>query len=520
MAACVPVFVGALDLTVVSAVLPAVLLELKIPIQEGIADASWTVSGYLAAYVFGMLIMAGASDRLGRREAFLIALGIFSVGSLASAASADGFGQWIRGLERAVDLPVLDPSMPKIHALVAGRVLQGFGAGALVPVAMAVAADLFVEARAAAIGAVAAVDTAGWVLGHLYGGIVVQAFPWQALFWANLPLAAVSAAVAWSALRALPRGDPRSAFDRLGAVLLGLALAGITLAFGGNELSGPPALARPVGAPGYALPAALVGILALAAFVALERRATGPLVDVRLLAERGTAAFALANVAVGFCAMVGLVSVPLLVNTIGARSSREGALASGELLALLTIPLALAAVPGGVLTIRAGPRPVAVVGLALAAAGFVQISRWDAGTVREAVDLVTLGAVPSGAIAPMIAGLVLAGVGLGLATAPLAVALIDRAPAARRGSTSAFVISLRLLGMSVSAGLLTSFGLRSLAVIAQGRLAELASPDPVRAIEASRGIATQVSAEMAVIAAGAAVVGLVAAACGSNKDAR
>jgi len=125
-----------------------------------------------------------------------------------------------------------------------------------------------------------------------------------------------------------------------------------------------------------------------------------------------------------------------------------------------------------------------------------------------------------GAIAPTVAGLVLAGVGLGLATAPLAAVLIDRAPAARRGSTSAFVIALRLLGMSVSAGLLTSFGLRRLAAIAQGRLAELASPDPVQALEASRGIATQVSAEMALIAAGAALVGLVAAASGSDKDAR
>lgn len=517
--ACVPVFVGALDLTVVSAVLPAVLVQLNMPLQDGIAEVSWTVSGYLAAYVLGMLIMARASDRFGRRGAFLIALAIFAAGSLGSATSADVFGQWMRGLERALDLSVLDPSVPKVHALVAARVVQGFGAGALVPVALAVAADLFDAARAAAIGVVVAVETAGWVLGHLYGGIVVQTFPWQALFWVNLPLAALSAAVAWSALRALPRGDPRSAFDHAGAVLLGLALVGITLAVGGNELSGPPAVARPVGAPAAALPAALVGIFALAAFVAVELRATFPLVDVRLLAQRGTATLALANIAVGFCVMVGLVSVPLLVNTIGARNSRDAALASGELLALLTIPLALAAVPGGALTIRAGPRPVAAVGFALAATGFVLISRWDAGTVREAVDLVTMGAVPSAAIAPMVAGLVLAGVGLGLATAPLAAALIDRVPAARRGSTSAFVISLRLLGMSVSAGLLTSFGLRRVAVIAHGRLAELASPDPVRAIEASRGIATQVSAEMALIAAGAAIVGLVAALADRTHDA-
>src|SRR5688572_8972601 len=78
---CLPVFIGALDLTIVSAVLPNVLLELRIPIQTRGDDAAWVISGYLLAYTVSVALMGRVSDLIGRRRTYFIALLIFILGS-------------------------------------------------------------------------------------------------------------------------------------------------------------------------------------------------------------------------------------------------------------------------------------------------------------------------------------------------------------------------------------------------------------------------------------------------------
>src|SRR3990172_13246415 len=86
---CLPVFIGAIDLTIISAVLPAVIADLNIPLQSGLDDAAWAVNGYLLAYAVSMTFMGRASDLWGRRSVYLICLGIFFVGSWLAAASGD-----------------------------------------------------------------------------------------------------------------------------------------------------------------------------------------------------------------------------------------------------------------------------------------------------------------------------------------------------------------------------------------------------------------------------------------------
>ncbi len=201
-----PVFVGALDLTVVSAVLPAVIFNTDVPLQKGLAEGSWAVSGYFASYLFGVLTMGRLSDLLGRRATFLLSLGVFLIGSVCSAAAPD-LGQGLFAtLERLLSGTPADPGLATLHALVLGRVVGGFGAGAQLPIAFALIADRYpTERRAPLIGLVAGVDTAGWLLGHVYGGIAVQAFPWPFLFWANVPLTLVAAVLVRFAL---PRGTP------------------------------------------------------------------------------------------------------------------------------------------------------------------------------------------------------------------------------------------------------------------------------------------------------------------------
>src|SRR3954467_1783608 len=138
---CLPVFIGALDLTIVSAVLPEVIRSLTIEIQK-LDVAGWVVTGYFVSYAISMTFMGKVSDLAGRRLVYLLCLAIFFVGSWLVAASP--------GWPAAVVLNVMrllkthpDSSLAPLYALIAGRVVQAFGAGAMVPVSMALVADLF-----------------------------------------------------------------------------------------------------------------------------------------------------------------------------------------------------------------------------------------------------------------------------------------------------------------------------------------------------------------------------------------
>ena len=169
---CLPVFIGALDLTIVSAVLPEVISSLKIEILE-LDVAGWVVTGYFVSYAVSMTFMGKVSDIAGRRLVYLACLVIFFFGSWLVAATAGWPTRMTLGVMQLFqDYP--ESSFASLYALIIGRVVQAFGAGAMVPVSMALVADLFPPGRRALpLGIVGAVDTAGWVLGHLYGGIMV-----------------------------------------------------------------------------------------------------------------------------------------------------------------------------------------------------------------------------------------------------------------------------------------------------------------------------------------------------------
>jgi len=515
---CLPVFIGALDLTIVSAVLPTVIFELKIPVQTGLDDAAWIVSGYLLAYAVSMTFMGRVSDLLGRRRVFLICLGIFFLGSWWVAATEGTPAQLAFRLARLITGERPDRSMMALYALIAGRVVQAFGAGAIVPVSMALAGDLFPPARRALpLGLVGAVDTAGWVLGHLYGGIMVQYFRWQVLFWINLPLIAIAFGLTWWALRGLKQTLATGGVDWLGTALISLSLIGLNVGLAANE-STASSVALPDKSPPYAVPVLIGAAVAFLAFLWVERRSTAPLLNLQRFSDRNVRAATTTNLLVGFCLMVGLVSVPLLINAVGARTSEEGALVSGYLLSAFTIPMALAAIPGGLLAERLGFRWTTALGLALALAGFILMTRWQPEMARLAVEWVAaLGSrtAPTPemwqSLLRMIAGLLLAGVGLGVTIAPIGAAVINAVPDSERGIASALVIILRLIGMTVSVSGMTTFGVRREAALLKSALAGVPLTDAQKIVEATQRVTTQVTSEMAWIAAGVCLLALFAA---------
>ena len=480
------IFIGAVDLTVVTAVLPKIMADLQVAIDTELNRATWVISGYLLAYTVSMTFMGRLSDIYGRRATYLLCLGIFVAGSAAVALA------------------------PTLNGVIAGRVVQAFGAGALVPIAMALASDLFAPARrATALGVIAAVDTAGWMVGHLYGGVLMRAFDnWRLLFWVNLPLGLLALGLTWWALRNpdgrkgdLPIGRASGAFDWPGALLITASLTALNLGLSaGAELGQTDFYGQAAGPPPYALPLVLASIVMLTAFVWAERRARDPLLEIRLFRDRPAAAACAINGLAGFALALALANVPLFINTRLALFNpsdpdilRRAAWDSGWVLSALTLAMAAVAPLGGQLSSRFGARLPTAIGMALAACGYLLLSRWQAGT----------------GYAAMVAGLATAGVGLGLAISPVAATVIDASDAERRGSASALVIILRLIGMTIGVSVLTLWGVQRQQALRQAGAADpLVAGDPQQFLV---NVAARVIDETFLFAVAACALGLLLA---------
>lgn len=447
----IPIFIGALDLTVVSAVLPHVLIDLEIPFQTGMDNAAWIVTGYLLAYSVSMTFMGRLSDIHGRRKVYLTALVIFAVGSYLAAVAHT----WPTRLAlRAYYLFASgrpDISFLSLYILIASRMIQAFGAGTMVPVGMAMVGDLYPAGkRAKPLGVIAAVDTAGWVVGHLYGGIIVRFWPWQTIFWINLPICLI----AWILIRTLlaegAPEDERGRMDWLGAGLIAIALSILNIALGsGAETSSSASLEELSSLPPMALPAVGVAVVFLLLFIWRQSRARDPLIELSLFKERNYKPASLANFLIGVALFIAIANVPLFINSLIAATPEQGAWDSGWMLSGLTVPMALAAVPGGWISDRRGYRFPSLLGLVIATGGFILMSGWT-----QEVSYLVMGI-----------HLALTGIGLGLTMAPIAAAVINASPSEHRGTSSALVIIFRLVGMTVGVSGITTIGLRRMQIL-------------------------------------------------------
>jgi MFS family permease len=249
----------------------------------------------------------------------------------------------------------------------------------------------------------------------------------------------------------------------------------------------------------------VMAALALGAFILVEQRSANPLFELSHFRDRNITLANGINLLVGFCLMVGLVSVPLFVNAVIAKTADEGALVSGLLLGTLTIPMALASIPGGILTGRWGYRLPTAVGFALAAVGFYLGRTWTPD-----VSQVTMGF-----------HMALAGVGLGLTVAPIGTAVINAVGADDRGIASGLVLIMRLIGMTVGTSIMTNYGLRRSTALTEQLVSSLENPFDANALlQVSHEVATQIISEMLVIAAVVCLVALLPALFLRARDAQ
>lgn len=494
VALCTAVFVAALDQTMVLTVMPSIMRSFYISVRD-LNDAGWIITGYLLGYTIAMPLFGRLADVWGRRPMALVALVIFLVGSALCVV------------------------LTRLDLFVAARVVQAAGGGALVPIAMAAAADMFPpRRRALVLGIIGGAAEAGGVLGPIYGAGLTALWDWRLIFLVNVPLSLILMVACWFFLRpglqhateteadgeeaaatTVPgdRGDgprakrwwQRGRVDYLGACFMALALAGITIGLGTGTQTIDASAAN--AATPVKWPWLVVSGVAFLIFIFYERRHERPLVRLDFFRRPAFAAANIAHLLVGAALIIGMVEIPLYAYTLFGMTEIEG----GLLLIRLTLMIPVGAVVGGWLADLVGYRITAVLGFLVAAGGYLLVSRWPLDPTQFA----------------MTRDLMVSGLGFGLVIGPIGASVTSSAGPKWMATGSALVTVSRMVGMVVGLSALSSWGVRRFNSLAAGITTPIVRPEGLTDAEwqamkdaaaaATKGAAHTVFSEFFLIAA-------------------
>ncbi|MGZ4332591.1 MAG: MFS transporter [Solirubrobacteraceae bacterium] len=398
-----------LDVSAVNVALPDMAKDLGL---SG-GQLGWTITSY--SLVFGSLLLLGGrtADLLGRKRMFLTGLSVFTASSLASALAGSA-GMFF-----------------------AARAGQGLGAAMLSPAALSIITSTFQgPERTKALGVWGAVGGAGAAIGVLLGGVLTQLVDWRAIFLINLPISAGVAIAARNAIAA-DLGRPRwSGLDVRGALVATISVAAIVFALSQASTAGWTSA--------QTLGVGLAGLTGLAAFAALEARTRTPLLKVSKLRERGVGG--------GFAMMLTASSVLfgtfVLISMYLQNVLGTGALGSGLAFLPLAVAAGLGSHLGSHLVSHAGPRRAMALAFLLIAIGTLLLSGVDIG---------------GSYISDVLPGIVIAGVGLGIALVGVALSVLTGAPAEETGMLSGLNTTGHEVGGSIGIAVLVSVATSSAA---------------------------------------------------------
>jgi EmrB/QacA subfamily drug resistance transporter len=421
-------FLSALDQTIVSTALPAIIGDL-----DGLDLVAWVSTGYLLASTATVPIYGKLSDLYGRRVILVWGIVVFLLGSALCGVAAD------------------------MLQLIMFRVIQGVGAAALTSTAFAVPADLFAPAeRARYMGIFGAVFGVSSVVGPFLGGLLTDQLSWRWVFYVNLPLGLIALAFILRRMPPLASGL-RAPVDWLGTLFLTLAVVPLLLGLTLDKS------VHPWGSP------LVVGLLAASAvatavFLLVERRAPAPIISFELFRIRTFSVAIVASVLSGAAFFGAVLFLSLfLVNVVGLSATAAGT---------AQIPLMLAFVSSSIVASQLVQRirrykPIIVGGFAVMLVGFflmMQLSTestvWDV-TWR----------------------IVILGVGIGPSMPLLSLAVQNAVPFEHVGSATANRQFFLQLGQAAGAALFGLVLVTTLTARLQADLGPLASdlPPAVRA---------------------------------------
>jgi EmrB/QacA subfamily drug resistance transporter len=398
-----------LDATVVNVALPSISEDLN----AGLSGQQWVVEAYALSLVSLLLVGGSLGDQFGRRRIYVIGLIGFGVTSALCAVAPDtGF-------------------------LIAARALQGVAGALLVPGSLAIVAATFEgEARGKAVGTWTAWTGIATVLGPAGGGALVETVSWRAIFWVNLPLIAVTVALA---LRSVNESSDPDAFR--GIDWPGIALSAVGL--GGPVFALIEQPAHGWGDPLVWVPM-VVGIACFSLFILREARARHPLLDLTLFRIRNFWVANLTTLAAYAGLIGGLFFVGLFLQQVAGYSPLEAGMATTPIsLIMFFLSPRFGRVASGV-----GPRVPMCAGPIVGGVGLILLLR--------------VGSDPNYAL-DVLPALVVFGLGLSATVAPLTATVLDSVDERHVGIASgvnngvsrvAGLLAIAVLGAVISA----SFG--------------------------------------------------------------
>jgi EmrB/QacA subfamily drug resistance transporter len=390
-AICFGLFMVMLDNTVVNLALPTIQKQLN----AGLSELQWIVDAFTLLLASLMLTGGTLGDLYGRKRAFIIGLTVFTAGSLLCALS------------------------PTIHVLIGGRALQGLGAAVMMPSTLAILTNTFTDPRerAQAIGIWAGVSGIALALGPALGGIMVDAFGWQSIFYINVPIGLIAFGIAAKLVPESKNPEGRS-LDIFGQVLAIVGLAALTYAF--------------IEANSYGWRSAtiltliVVGLVVLIAFGLWERRVKSPMLQFsffRNLTFLGSNLVGLL-VSFGFFGMVFFLGL-YMQQVQGYTPTQAGVRQLASTLAVM-----VSAIVSGRIVARIGARIPIAVGMGLVGAGILGFIAVQADTPYSSYWWI----------------LTMMGVGVGLVMSPMTTAVMSSVPPARAGMASATLNTTRQVG--------------------------------------------------------------------------
>jgi EmrB/QacA subfamily drug resistance transporter len=397
LAACVSALVVNANTSAVTILLPAISDDLGTPV----ADLQWAVTGYLLVGAAVIVTSGALGDILGRRRVFLAGLGLFVVSCAVIALSRSGGG------------------------VIAGRMIQGAAGATILACGMSLlSVDSSGAGQMRAITLWGAASAAGAAMGPLVGGVLVEATGWQGLFWIDAAIAAACIPLTLFTVKESRDPDRPRSIDFLGTLLIAVILVPLVLALSEGGDWGWTSAAT--------IGCLVISILGAVGFVAVERRVTAPLVDLRLLRNPVLvgATLAILLVAGAINALMYLLSL-YFQDPVGFGLS---ALQAG--LATLPAAAAMIAVTPLItpLAVKIGPRRAVGFGFALAAIGFAVVA------------FVTSSWTYAAFVVPLIA----IAVGLGLANGPASSASTASVSPDEVGQASGISNMARYIGGSLA----------------------------------------------------------------------
>src|SRR5262245_45677312 len=387
-------FMIMLDNTIVNVALPSIQSDLDLQISE----LEWVVTGY--ALTFGALMLTGGklADLLGRRFIFVVGLAIFTASSLACGL-ANG------------------PEM-----LIGARVVQGVGAAMMNPATLSIITVTFPpRERGTAIGIWAGVSALALAIGPLFGGIIVEQINWNWIFFINVPVGVLAIVAAFLFIDESRDTSHEQRPDFPGLLTSGVGLFSLTYAL--------------IEANNYGwtstriLIAFAIAVISLVAFVLLERHQRLPMLDLSLFRNVGFSGANSVMLLIGLAMFGVFFYVSLYVQQILGYSPTQ----AGASFLPWTLLIIVLAPQAGRWSDRIGPKPLVTSGLVVLAGSLLVFANLGTGA----------------SFWSLLPAMILGGIGMGLAMAPVTAAAMGSVPRDKAGVGSAVLNSARQVGGSL-----------------------------------------------------------------------